>query len=106
MKNVISKTGQTWKFKTMFFVLVLSGVSMLYGQMNIDTLSNVSYSYFVAGGAFIGILSFIIASLSVKCPNCGLRWFWAAVSTRNNKEWLIWLNSLSSCPKCGEPKSE
>jgi len=39
MINVISKTGQSWKFKTMFLILILSGALMLYGQMNIDTLS-------------------------------------------------------------------
>jgi len=106
MKNVISKTGQSWKFKTMFLILILSGALMLYGQMNIDTLSNDSFFYFVAGGTFIGLLSFVLACVSIKCPNCGLKWFWSAVSGKGNKDWLFWLNSLSSCPKCGEPKSE
>jgi len=106
MKNVISKTGQSWKFKAMFVVLVISGVSMVYGKMNIDTLSSESFFYFVAGGALIGLLSFVFACVSIKCPICGSKWFWSAVSGKGDKEWLFWLNSLSSCPKYGEPKSE
>ena len=105
MKNVISKTRQSWKFTTMFVVLVLSGISMAYGQMNIDTLSNESFFYFVAGGAFVGLLSFIFACVSIKCPNCGAKWFWSAVSGNGGDKWLFWLKSLSSCPTCGEPKS-
>jgi len=106
MENVISKTGQSWKFRTFFIVLVMSGVSMTYGQFNIETLSNDLFFYFVAGGAFVGLLSFIFACVSIKCPNCGAKWFWSAVSGKGNKEFLFWLNSLSSCPKCGEPKNK
>jgi len=90
----------------MFVVLVISGVSMVYGKMNIDTLSSESFFYFVAGGALIGLLSFVFACVSIKCPICGSKWFWSAVSGKGDKEWLFWLNSLSSCPKYGEPKSE
>jgi H+/Cl- antiporter ClcA len=103
MKNVISKTGQSWKFKAMCIVLVLSAISMAYGQMNIDTLSSKSFFYFVAGGALIGLFSFIFACATIKCPSCGSKWFWLAVSGKGDKEWLFWLNSLESCPKCGEP---
>ncbi len=90
----------------MFAVVVLSGVSMVYGQVNIENLSNQTFFNFVAGGAFIGLFSFIIACTSNKCPNCSSKWFWSAVSGKGNKEWLFWLSSLSSCPECGEPKDE
>jgi len=89
----------------MFIVLVLSGISMIYGKINIDDLSSESFFYFVAGGAFAGLLSFIFACVSIKCPFCGAKWFWSAVSGKGDKVWLFWLNSLRSCPKCGEPKS-
>ena len=106
MKNVVSITGQSWKIKTMFTVLVLSGISLAYGQVNINALSNVSFFYFVAGGAISGVLSFIFACTSIKCPNCSSKWFWSAVRGKGHNEWLFWLNSLNSCPECGEPKSD
>ncbi|MEW8204422.1 MAG: hypothetical protein AB2697_15230 [Candidatus Thiodiazotropha endolucinida] len=106
MKNVISKTGQSWKVKATFAVLVLSGMAMIYGQFNIETLSNQAFFYFVAGGTFVGLSSFIFACINIKCPSCGSKWFWLAVSGEGHNKWLFWLNSLTSCPKCGEPKSE
>ena len=105
MKNAISKTGQSWKIILLFTALLLSGASMIYGQFNIDTLSNNLFFVFVAGGTIIGLLSFIIACVSIKCPICGSKWFWSAVSGQGKNEWVFWLNSLRACPKCGEPKN-
>ena len=104
MNNVIYNTGQSWKKKTSFVSLLLSGASMIYGQVNIDTLSNNLFFLYVAGGSVTGLLSFIFACVSIRCPTCGSKWFWLAVSGQGKNEWLFWFNSLSSCPKCGEPK--
>ena len=106
METVISKTGQSWKLRTLFIILILSGISVMYGIINIDTLSSETFFYLVAGGSFAGVVSFIFACVSLKCPTCGTKWFWSAVSGKGNREWLFWLGSLSVCPNCGEPKSE
>jgi predicted RNA-binding Zn-ribbon protein involved in translation (DUF1610 family) len=76
---------------------------MVYGQVNIDSLSNLSFLLFVAGGALVGVLSFTIACVSIKCPHCGDKWFWSAVCGKDDEERLFWLNSLNVCPKCGKP---
>ena len=104
MKNVIIKTRQSWKFKVMVAVLILSGVSIFYGLLNIDTLSNSTILFFMAGGTLIGMSSFIVACINIKCPNCGYKWFWSAVRDKGYIGWLYWLNRLNSCPNCGELK--
>ena len=106
MKNVLSRTGQVWKIITMFIVIVLSGASMVYGQLNIDSLSSELFFYYVAGSAIIGLLSFVFACVSIKCPSCGAKWFWSAVNGKGNKEWLFWLSTLETCPDCDNPKHE
>ena len=103
-KNVISKTGQSWKIKLTFIILGLSGVSMFYANYNAEVLSKYQAMYFHLGGVFFGIASFFFSCISIKCPSCGSRWFLSAVSGKSNKQWLFWLNSLKSCPECGEPK--
>jgi predicted ferric reductase len=106
MKNVISKTGQSWKIIGSLAVIFLSGVSMIYGQLNIDVLSNELFFYYVAGGAIVGLLSFIFACVSIKCPFCNSKWFWSAVCRKDKNQWLFWLHTLGACPKCEAQKSE
>ncbi len=102
--TILSKTGQSWKIWIMFAALLLSQASIIYGQMNLDTLPKDFYFLFVAGGAISTFMVFIAACVSIKCPSCGLKWFWSAVSGQESKKWLFWLLSLKSCPRCGEPK--
>lgn len=104
MKNVISRTGQSWKIKMLYLVLVLSVSSAVYGQINSNELSDAAFFCFVAGGAFAGTVSFVFSCASIKCSSCGYKWFWAAVSGKGRQEWLSWLDSLVVCPGCGEPK--
>lgn len=90
----------------MLVILVLSGTSMVYAQLNINTLSYSAFFYLMSGAVFAGIAAFVFASISVSCPHCGSRWFWAALSGKGHKEWLFWLNAIEACPRCGEPKDE
>ena len=83
--------------------LLLSGIFMVYGQLNMNSLSAESYFYYVAGGAFFGLWVFIFACGSIKCPKCGVKWFWLAVRGKGSGSWLFWLSSLTVCPKCGFP---
>jgi hypothetical protein len=106
MENVISKTGQAWKIKALNVSTVLAIASIIYGQANIETLSTDSFGLFFVGGVVVGLFSFLFACISIKCPNCGKKWFWSAVSGKDKNGWWFWLNSLESCPKCGEPKGK
>lgn len=107
VKNVIAKTGQSWKLLAVFVVLILSGISMVIGVLNINAAASAElYFYYVSACAIVGISSFVIACVSIKCPSCGSRWLWSAVNSKASKEWQYWLNSLEVCPECGEPKNE
>jgi len=104
--SLLSKTKQSWKFKAMFVALMLAAASMAYGQLHIGSLSSSAFFYLVAGGAFLGVAAFAFACVSIKCPVCGSKWLWQAVSGQGHKDWLFWLHSQSVCPNCGEPRNE
>ena len=106
MDNVLNKTGQSWKFTAFLIALLIFGFCIIAGGFFRNEISNNLFFVLVAGGSMAGLFSFFLACYSIKCPNCGLKWFWAAVSKNNKNEWLFWLRSLRSCPKCGEPKVE
>ena len=41
------------------------------------------------------------ALLSVRCPHCGLRLVMYATSRQSIGQWLHWLLTVRSCPRCG-----
>ena len=43
----------------------------------------------------------LAACISIRCPTCGSRWFWRAMSTQPSGNWLNWLVAQKGCPKCG-----
>jgi len=49
----------------------------------------------------IGLGVMFVAWTSVRCPNCGLRLVWHAMSTNSANDWLRRLLDAKSCPKCG-----
>lgn len=53
-------------------------------------------------GALIGMLSFLFAIFTIRCPICNDKWFWRAVSKRDKDNWLIWLENQSNCPECNK----
>lgn len=53
----------------------------------------------VALPAFAGVL--VVALLTVRCPQCGLRLMWRAMRTQPAGAWLVWLLHLKKCPGCG-----
>jgi len=42
----------------------------------------------------------VFACISIRCPKCGLRWVWHAVSNKDMNQWIPWVLSFEECPKC------
>ena len=51
-------------------------------------------------GFSIILFAYIFASVSIKCPSCGDKWFWRAISKIRSKNAFKWLNKAESCPVC------
>jgi hypothetical protein len=52
-------------------------------------------------GTAIIFVAFAWLCIAVRCPQCGLRLFWYAVSSKECGSWFGWLLNNSCCPKCG-----
>ena len=102
MRNIITKTGQTWKIILTLVIIFLAMATMSYGFLNINDISKTIFFLYVAVSATVGILAFIFTCVSIKCPKCGAKWFWSAVNSKESMEWALSLKSLTACPKCGE----
>ncbi|SRR5229473_2474915 len=104
-KSPLLVSRQPWKLGVGFGLLAVSGiftwfdsgVSRLLGfQRYIPTLI----------GTFIGLSALAFLALALRCPGCGLRLFWHAISKKPINAWGNWLFETDTCPKCGYQAKE
>jgi len=102
--SIIRKAGQWNKFVFLSLVEILGGVLLFAG---LSTLENTKLSFMLGiSGTIIGLLAFAILCVSLRCPHCGARWMWMAVSKVNSPIWQERVVGLSSCPKCKFEKTD
>ncbi len=99
--KILKKTAQLWKLHLLIIGFALASVFMIYGFLNIKNLTSETFFYYVIGGVCLGSCSFLFGVIAIKCPYCSDKWFWSALKDKKSYEWLIFLYSLDSCPKCG-----
>lgn len=101
--TLLEQSGQRWKFSLLVWGTMVGFGFMLAGML----LLSIAHAYLalVLGGLVLGVASFVFASLSIRCPRCGQRWFWRAVSTRNTNDWYSALTK-SKCDRCGLMETE
>ena len=101
-ESLMAKSHQAWKLHAMVAAMVASGALMAFAGWKIDGLTPDQFAFYMLSGVILGLGSMAVACLSIRCPNCGDRWLWRAVSKRDSGIWLAWLESQKSCPACGE----
>jgi len=67
--------------------------------LSLDLSKYVAF-YLSMFGIAVGISSFILLCASIRCPQCGARWMWLAVSKKKSDIWQQWLLGLNKCPVC------
>jgi hypothetical protein len=98
--SFVSSSGQSWKVY-LPMVAELIGVAMIiFEVVRLKQGHDMRPAVFLTGMA-IGIAAFVFPCLAVRCPNCGLRLYWYAVSKTGSDEWFKWVSSLTRCPECG-----
>lgn len=94
VRSVIRSSGQLWKLLAGFVALLVGGGALVTG---IATGSVV----LILAGVLGGLLSLGATCSAIRCPECGDRWVWRAVSTVDAQTWVPWLFELAACPGCG-----
>ena len=94
--------AQSWKLRLSFVLLAIGGVCNFAAQP-IARVIGVDPGLLLVFGVLLSIVALTFAAMSVRCPSCGLRLFWFAVSKKSVGAWLSWLLQLESCPRCHYP---
>ena len=101
--SIIKSTNQLWKLVASFTGLVIGGILMFYGLVNIKNETIIVA--FISIDLIIGIVSFLFGCFAIRCPTCKSPWVWVAINTKNTNSWLHWLINLDHCPKCKVTKT-
>ncbi len=92
-------TPQRWKLWLCAVMLVVCGASF-YAPEQISHAVGFASVFVTLGGIAMGLLTLAVASLSVRCPSCGLKLAWYALSKQAHHAWLSWLLTVEVCPRC------
>lgn len=96
-QSIIKKTGQAWKLYVFAILLVVGFICTFWGQAHTQDV----YGGAVLGiGLFAGLTSLIFPAVAVRCPSCGARWFWLAISEIHKDHWLNTILNFTACPRC------
>lgn len=100
--SIIKKSGQMWKLQLSFILIVIGGISLLFGIKMTNTQPDSISISLVFGGIIVSLASLIFGIVSVRCPICKAPWLWLGISGKSSGEWLSWLLSRTECPKCNK----
>ena len=100
MNSILISTNQNWKMKVFYLSLGIAALFIFGGNYFGNLVSLSQPAYINIAGVLVGLLSFLVACLSIKCPICKDKWLWRAVSKNKSGDWLFWLKSQTSCPVC------
>ncbi|HMZ56663.1 MAG TPA: hypothetical protein PLT48_17565 [Nitrospira sp.] len=80
-------------------ILIVSGAGV-FAPEQISRVVGAASVVVTLGGIAAGLLALAIASLSIRCPSCGLGLAWYALSKQPHHAWLSWLLTVEVCPRC------
>ena len=95
----IRTTKQEWKLYSSFFGFLICAGGMFYGINQMQEGGNLPF-FIDLFSVTAGILVGFFACTSIRCPECNLKWVWHAVSKKDVNQWIPWLLSFESCPRC------
>ena len=99
MATIIERSRQRWKLAASFICLALATPLIIRGH---DVGSGIALPLL---GALLGLSGLLFGLLAIRCPLCGARWVWLAVSEQPASRWFQWLDSQRACPSCEQDPS-
>lgn len=97
----LARSGQMWKLRASELLLVV-GFLMLLGMgraVEDDDLGLMRAPLAPLALGFLGL------SVGIRCRSCGTAVGWWAMTNRKAGAWLMALETMHSCPVCGDDGS-
>ncbi|MCC5794670.1 MAG: hypothetical protein JJT85_08030 [Chromatiales bacterium] len=85
--SVVTRTGQLWKLLLAVLLMLVGSFAPLWPATGLDWLS----------GSLVAVAGFAGGALLIRCPGCGQRWFWAALTRPEEYGPLF---GKPDCPAC------
>ena len=101
-KPILEVSNQKNKFRNLWRAFLAASAVMLLGIVGLIYF----YSLFdlwrvcLFGGFIIAFIMLASLWISIRCPQCGLRWYWYAFS-KDSK--YLKIGNVSHCPRCHYP---
>lgn len=99
-RSYLRKAGQLWKFYLGMTAVAVGGILIWAGRSQLEAFGERAGDVMLAGTA-LGVAGMVWSGVAIKCPKCGARLFWHAMSKQSPGSWLTWLFELEACPSCG-----
>ena len=94
MGTIIERSRQRWKLAASFISVALGTTLIVRGH---DSGFGITLPLL---GVVLCATGFLFGVLAIRCPLCGARWVWLAVSEQPASRWFQWLDSQTACPAC------
>src|SRR6266496_1046229 len=99
-RSLLASSSQLWKlYVSLIFVssgAFLVFLTVVYGEQ----LTPRSGFLLLFGGFSIAAIGLLAGSFFVRCPKCGAKLLWKALSEAPASRWLHWLLTICQCPVC------
>ena len=94
---LLEQTHQTWEVRAM--MIGVSAAVLLEAVPLFFTFGKGAALLFSGLGAWMALISVVIAFVGIKCPGCGSHWMWRA-AFQPSPNWVGWLRRQQVCPAC------
>ncbi len=81
-------------------MLALCALVALFPQVLSEMIGAASWIVELIAVVAVVVLIYWLAA-GLKCPSCGVNLFWYGLGHAKYGNWLDWLLTQSTCPKCG-----
>jgi hypothetical protein len=99
-ESALSASGQLWK---PFAAAALMASGLLISDAGRRSTSTGSAFLTIIGGILAALIAGVWLLTSVRCPKCGARWYWIALTEDSALRVLTARLTLSACQRCGYP---
>jgi len=99
-RSILAMSGQLAKATISLALFLAGGLLTMVGAIGWVSSSAETQLALAVAGIFVSLGAGIYGVTSIRCPNCGARWVWLAVSKSQASSWIASLLGRDKCPVC------